>query len=69
MLLLILGNEQHKGNKNIFEKGPISFSQNFYKNKGPYFLTVLFGYGCLNFLISLFFHVYCRLIFDPEENT
>jgi len=43
MLFLILGNEQHKGSKNIFEKGPISFQQNFYKNtKGPYFLTILF---------------------------
>ena len=35
MLLLILGNEQHEGNKNIFEKGPISLQKNFYKNKGP----------------------------------
>jgi len=25
MLLLILGNEQHKGNKYIYQKGPISF--------------------------------------------
>jgi len=41
MLLLIMGNEQHKGSKNNFEKGPISFQQNFYKsNKGPYFLTI-----------------------------
>jgi len=67
MLLLILGNEQLKRSKNIFDNGPISFQQNFYKNsKGPYFLTILFEYSSLNFLISLFFHVYCRLIFDPR---
>ena len=65
MLLLNLSNEQHKGSKNIFEKGPISFQQNFYKNKGPYFLTILFEYTSFNFLISIFFYVYCRLIFDP----
>ena len=54
-----------KETKNIFEKDPISFQQNFYKNKEPYFLTLLFEYRCLNFLISFFFDVYCRLIFDP----
>jgi len=67
MLLPSLGNKQHKMNKNIFEKGHVFFFQKIYKNKGPYFCFLFF---CFNFLlikkiISYFFHVYCRLIFDP----
>jgi len=64
MLLPSLGKEQHKVNKTIFEKS--SIFQNFYINKWPYF--------CFNFLliqkfVSCLFDVYCRWIFDPEENN
>jgi len=64
MLLPSLVKEQHKVNKNIFEKDCIF--QNFYKNKKPYFYFVLFFFNFfLKKLVSCLFDVYCRWIFDP----
>jgi len=47
MLLPSLGKEQHKMNNFFFQKDLIS--QNFYKNKGPYFCFVFFFF---NFLLK-----------------
>jgi len=67
MLLPCLGNEEYKVNTNIFENGPISSFQNFYKIKGPYFFSIFlcFNFLLINKLVLYLFHVYCRLTFDP----
>jgi len=66
MLFTSLGKEQHKVNKNIFEKNPI-IKKN-YKNKGPYFCSIFFFFNVLlKKLVSCLFDVYCRWIFDPGE--
>ena len=69
MLFPSLGNEQHKVNKNIFEKGTISSFQNFYKNKRPYlyFIFFCFYFLLIKKIISYLFDVYCKLTFDPRE--
>jgi len=54
MLLPSLGNKQHKVNKIIFEKGPMFFFQNFYKNKDLiffFFSFVLIFFNKENYLI------------------
>jgi len=44
MLFPILGNKQHKVNKNIFERGHMFFFQKKFKDKGPYFCLVFFSF-------------------------
>ena len=56
-MLPILDNEQHKVNKNIFEKGLISSQQNFYKKKTKDLSSLLFSLNTvvLNFLSNFSF--------------
>jgi len=69
VLLPSLGNKQQKVNKNIFQKGPMFFFQNFIKIND--FISIFFFFS-FNFIlikkmISYLFNVHCRLIFDPGE--
>ena len=68
MLFPSLGKEQHKVNKNRFEKDCIF--QNFYSNKGPYFYSVFFF---INFLLKKLFSCLFDVFVDGylilEENN